>query len=60
MDEKPANEEIQVDLHRVSKFLGRVEPRMLYYLDENVERPNILRMFIYLRVEYLDFCLKIL
>ena len=43
-DEKPTHDDIQVDTHRFNKFLGRVEPLVLNYLDENIERPNFLRM----------------
>ncbi|CAF2352982.1 unnamed protein product [Rotaria sp. Silwood2] len=41
--EKPVNDDIEIDMHRFNKFLGRIEPIVLHYLDENLERPNILR-----------------
>jgi hypothetical protein len=33
---------------RYNKFLGRTGPLVLHYLNENIERPNVLRMFNYL------------
>ncbi|CAF0871139.1 unnamed protein product [Adineta ricciae] len=43
LGEKSANDEIQIDMGRFNKFLGRVEPLVQHYLDENADRPNILR-----------------
>ncbi len=42
--EKPVSDDIQIDVGRFNKFLGRVGPLVLNYLEENLERPNILRM----------------
>ncbi|CAF4198446.1 unnamed protein product [Rotaria sordida] len=41
--EKSVNDDIEIDMNRFNKFLGRIEPIVLHYLDENLERPNILR-----------------
>ena len=42
--EKPV-EEVKIDPDRYNKFLKRVGPFIINYLDESLERPNILRTF---------------
>ncbi|CAF1418009.1 unnamed protein product [Adineta steineri] len=43
LGEKAVTDEIQVDMGRLSKFLERTAPRVLHYIEDNAERPNILR-----------------
>ncbi|UJR27315.1 hypothetical protein I4U23_008608 [Adineta vaga] len=43
LGEKSTTDDVQIDMGRFNKFLGRVEPLVLHYLDENINRPNILR-----------------
>ncbi|CAF4450123.1 unnamed protein product, partial [Adineta steineri] len=43
LGEKAVTDEIQVDMGRLSKFLGRTAPRVIHYIEDNAERPNILR-----------------
>ncbi|CAF4108500.1 unnamed protein product, partial [Rotaria magnacalcarata] len=43
IEEKPADDHVEIDISRFNKFLGRVEPIVSYYLDDNLERPNVLR-----------------
>lgn len=40
--EKPV-EEVKIDPARIAKSLTRIAPFILNYLDESLERPNILR-----------------
>jgi hypothetical protein len=41
--EKPVDD-VQIDIGRFNKFIGRVGPFVLNYLDESLDRPNVLRM----------------
>ena len=50
--EKSTTDEIKIDVGRLNKFLGRVEPLVSHYLDDNIQRPNVLRKITQTTREY--------